>query len=172
MRIYFLKSPEPSKSLDTFGSALLLCLFATNLRVCDWSMRFMQLGGQNLLDFYILQNSAAGFLRFRINFGMLSAQVLVNKLDLTLAFETVSTPLGNLTMLKEKILSIPSHCSNVHSFPGNKEHLACSHGPLGDRTKSWLKPDSKVFYFIALCPFQYFRIFIIVHIVDINFIFQ
>jgi hypothetical protein len=51
---------------------------------------------------------------------------------------------GNLTMLKEKILSIPLHCSNIHVFPGNKEHMACSHGPLGDRTKAWLKPDSKV----------------------------
>ena len=47
-------------------------------------------------------------------------------------------------MLKEKILSIPQHCSNNHVFIGNKEHLTCSHGPLGDRTKAWLPSDSKV----------------------------
>ena len=47
-------------------------------------------------------------------------------------------------MLKEKILSIPQHCSNKHVFIENKEHLTCSHGPLGDRTKAWLPSDSKV----------------------------
>ena len=47
-------------------------------------------------------------------------------------------------MLREKILSIPMHCSNIHIFVGNKEYLTCAHGPLGDRTKAWLSSDSKV----------------------------
>ena len=56
-------------------------------------------------------------------------------------------------MLREKILSIPYHCVNVHTFPENKEHLVCSHGPLSERKKTWLKPESKV------CPLGTYIIF-------------
>jgi len=47
--------------------------------------------------------------------------------------------------LREKILSIPLHCTNHHRFRSNKEHKKCSHGPLkpSDRSKPWLKEGSK-----------------------------
>ena len=57
---------------------------------------------------------------------------------------------GNVQMLKEKLASIASHMSNIHSFPENNEHRCCSHGPLSrdvERTKAWLDPDSSVGYF-------------------------
>jgi hypothetical protein len=45
--------------------------------------------------------------------------------------------------LTEKILSITSHISNNHTFPGNVSHKKCSHGDLpGDRDKEWIKPGS------------------------------
>ena len=53
---------------------------------------------------------------------------------------------GNEADLKEKILSIPHHCSNSHQFPNNNHHLACSHGDLSEdeRQKPWLEEGSKV----------------------------
>ena len=51
--------------------------------------------------------------------------------------------LGDLVGLTEKILSITSHISNNHTFPGNVSHKKCSHGDLpGDRDKEWIKPGS------------------------------
>ena len=50
--------------------------------------------------------------------------------------------IGNATLLKERVLSIPDHLCNVHQFPENQEHMACSHDHLEE--KAWLSPDSKV----------------------------
>ena len=54
--------------------------------------------------------------------------------------------LGDEEELKEKILSIPHHCSNSHHFPNNKHHRSCSHGDLSceERQKPWLVEGSKV----------------------------
>ena len=48
--------------------------------------------------------------------------------------------------MREKILSIPEHISDQHSFPQNTEHKKCQHPdyPVGTRTKAWLLPDSLV----------------------------
>ena len=48
--------------------------------------------------------------------------------------------------LKEKICSIPLHCSNHHKFRNNTEHKKCAHSPIktNDRSKPWLKEGSKV----------------------------
>ena len=53
---------------------------------------------------------------------------------------------GSEAELKEKIRSIPHHCSNSHSFPNNIHHKDCSHGDLSgeDRQKSWLEDGSLV----------------------------
>ena len=53
---------------------------------------------------------------------------------------------GNEIGLREKVLSIPLHCSNHHTFPNNVKHKACSHGELcgEDRNKPWLVEGSKV----------------------------
>ena len=58
----------------------------------------------------------------------------------------VSYPEGSEEDLKEKILSIPHHCSDSHLFPNNKHHTACAHGDLceEDRQKPWLEEGSKV----------------------------
>eukprot|EP00092_Neocalanus_flemingeri_P087767 GFUD01110822.1.p1 GENE.GFUD01110822.1~~GFUD01110822.1.p1 ORF type:complete len:141 (+),score=26.84 GFUD01110822.1:47-469(+) len=47
--------------------------------------------------------------------------------------------------LREKILSIPLHCTDHHSFRSNKHHRECAHGPLraAGRSKPWLKEGSK-----------------------------
>ena len=70
--------------------------------------------------------------------------------------------MGDPELLKEKLLSIPSHVSNDHAFPLNKKYSACPHPPLvGDREKAWLLPGSLVrflwlgYYFMlvgSLCP--------------------
>ena len=50
---------------------------------------------------------------------------------------------GDLIGLTEKILSITSHISNNHTFPGNTSHKKCSHGDLPqDRNKEWIKSGS------------------------------
>ena len=52
---------------------------------------------------------------------------------------------GNHQLLKEKILSIPEHISNTHTFPDNTCHKACAHTPLtGTRSRAWLRKDSMV----------------------------
>ena len=53
---------------------------------------------------------------------------------------------GNHQLLKEKILSIESHITNIHTFPNNTQHKACGHLHLPEegRDKAWLKPDSLV----------------------------
>ena len=52
---------------------------------------------------------------------------------------------GDPLLLKEMLLSIPDHMSNVHTFSENSCYTACPHGPLtGDRGKAWLPPDSLV----------------------------
>ena len=58
-------------------------------------------------------------------------------------------------MLEEKILSIPEHITNQHTFPNNDQHKQCSHSiPIeGDRDKKWLRPDSMVSFFL----YHYFR---------------
>ena len=47
--------------------------------------------------------------------------------------------------LREKIQSIPLHCSNKHKFRTNRQHKQCAHGSLktSGRTKPWLKEGSK-----------------------------
>ena len=54
--------------------------------------------------------------------------------------------LGNEVSLREKILSIPLHLANQHSFPNNEQHKACCHDELTgpDRVKPWLVEGSKV----------------------------
>ena len=54
--------------------------------------------------------------------------------------------LGNHQLLREKILSIPDHISNQHSFPLNTEHMKCQHPEYaeGTHSKAWLLPDSLV----------------------------
>ena len=61
---------------------------------------------------------------------------------------------GNHQLLREKILSIPEHLSNTHTFDDNEEHKKCSHPPLtGQRSKKWLSKDSLVrFVKILLTP--------------------
>ena len=53
---------------------------------------------------------------------------------------------GNEVELREKVLSIPLHCSNHHTFPNNVKHKACCHGELleEERYKPWLQEGSKV----------------------------
>ena len=55
-------------------------------------------------------------------------------------------------MLEEKILSIPEHITNQHTFPNNDQHKQCSHSiPIeGDRDKKWLRPDSMVGFFCII----------------------
>ena len=49
-------------------------------------------------------------------------------------------------LLKEKLLSIPSHLANKHKFAENTEYKECVHGDLGDsEAKPWLKEDRLVF---------------------------
>lgn len=55
--------------------------------------------------------------------------------------------LGNHQLLKEKLLSIPEHISNIHHFPTNSQHRTCCHPPLtGERSKAWLNKDSLVLF--------------------------
>lgn len=50
---------------------------------------------------------------------------------------------GDPELLREMILSIPYHLTNVHSFPGNKLFKRCLHADLPtDRSKPWLKEGS------------------------------
>lgn len=50
---------------------------------------------------------------------------------------------GNALLLREMVLSIPKHVSNVHEFPDNKLFKRCQHEELsGERNKPWLKPGS------------------------------
>jgi hypothetical protein len=50
---------------------------------------------------------------------------------------------GNAELLKEMILSIPKHCSGMHSFPEHKFFKQCLHGDLPmDRSKPWIAEDS------------------------------
>ena len=48
--------------------------------------------------------------------------------------------------MREKVLSIPRHLTNRHTFPSNNKHKACAHGELkgAENRKPWLKEDSKV----------------------------
>lgn len=49
-------------------------------------------------------------------------------------------------LLKEKLLSIPSHLANKHKFEEHAEYKECVHGELEDsEAKPWLKEDSLVF---------------------------
>ena len=51
--------------------------------------------------------------------------------------------LGDIDALTEKVLSVVSHVTNHHKFPGNTKHKQCSHGSLpGNRNKLWLKAGS------------------------------
>ena len=55
---------------------------------------------------------------------------------------------GDPDILKEKLLSIPDHISNVHTFPDNSKYMMCPHPPPAkDRAKAWLAPGSLV----AIC---------------------
>jgi hypothetical protein len=50
---------------------------------------------------------------------------------------------GNPTLLREMVLSIPQHISNVHEFPDNTLFKQCQHDELpAGRNKQWLKPGS------------------------------
>jgi hypothetical protein len=50
---------------------------------------------------------------------------------------------GNSTRLREMVLSIPQHISNVHVFPQNTLYKQCAHPELpAERTKPWLRPGS------------------------------
>ena len=48
--------------------------------------------------------------------------------------------------MREKVLFIPRHACNRHTFPSNKKHSECVHGELSgpERRKPWLKENSKV----------------------------
>ena len=53
--------------------------------------------------------------------------------------------LGDHNVLREKLLSIPDHISNKHTFPWNKHHKECGHRPLpGERPKAWFDEDEMV----------------------------
>ena len=55
---------------------------------------------------------------------------------------------GDPDLLREKLLSIPDHISNVHTFPDNTKYTMCPHPPPAkDRAKAWLAPGSLV----AIC---------------------
>merc|ERR1712179_153671 len=60
-----------------------------------------------------------------------------------------SSSKGNLKMLREKLDSITEHMCGVHHFPENSEHKLCAHGPVDDRRRALLSPDSLV-YFIMI----------------------
>ena len=47
---------------------------------------------------------------------------------------------GNLTLLREKVLSIPGHIKNVHMFPSNEEYKECGHANIDRR---WVGQGSK-----------------------------
>ena len=56
---------------------------------------------------------------------------------------------GNVVLLREKLLSIPYHLSNRHRFNDNLEYKECSHGELeATAEKPWLNEDSLVKVFI------------------------
>ena len=62
------------------------------------------------------------------------------------SIRTKTILLGNPDLLREKLLSIPDHISNIHSYPANEHYTECTHPPLtGDRAKAWLAPGSLVF---------------------------
>jgi hypothetical protein len=49
-------------------------------------------------------------------------------------------------LLKEKLLSIPSHLATKHKFEEHAEYKECVHGEMEDsEAKPWLKEDSLVF---------------------------
>ena len=100
----------------------------------------------------LLRNSShvkilmSGSLASRINCGGHSVQALVWPWILNILSKFWRPFLGNLEMLREKVLSIPGHLTNTHVFPGNKYHDSCQHGDL---SKAWLSPDSKVRFSIS-----------------------
>ena len=52
---------------------------------------------------------------------------------------------GDPELLREKLLSIPDHISNVHDYPDNQQYKCCPHSLLtGERKKAWLLPGSLV----------------------------
>ena len=59
--------------------------------------------------------------------------------------------LGNEAMLREKLLSIPLHMCNLHTFEKNDHHRKCTHGDLGeDRDKPWLTMNSLVAFTVPI----------------------
>ena len=61
---------------------------------------------------------------------------------------------GNVQLLREKVLSIPGHLTDTHSFPSNEIHKECSHGEL---RRMWLEKGSKVLIYIKMyiCMYVY-----------------
>ena len=69
-----------------------------------------------------------------------------SRLNKIIVDNSVLLILGNETLLREKILSIPLHLADLHSFPNNKQHKQCSHGDLtgSERDKPWCVEGSQV----------------------------
>ena len=73
---------------------------------------------------------------------------------------------GDGVLLKEKLLSIPDHLTNKHSFEGNLKYKECAHDELeASADKPWLKEESLVrilllFLKSGLMELLTFRLFI------------
>ena len=65
------------------------------------------------------------------------------KIGLLWSYTAYKFSTGDELGLRETLLSINSHVSNEHSFPGTTSHKKCCHGDLAeDRDKDWIKPGS------------------------------
>ena len=72
---------------------------------------------------------------------------------------------GDGVLLKEKLLSIPDHLTNKHSFEGNLKYKECAHDELeASADKPWLKEESLVMVLLifkkgGLMEISTFRLF-------------
>ena len=95
---------------------------------------------------HFAQGWMIGFLASTIWCGILLAAARVINFNCNLkGIKLQSSSLGDPELLREKLLSIPGHISNQHSFPANKKYQSCPHPPpTGERSKAWLHPNSLV----------------------------
>ena len=54
--------------------------------------------------------------------------------------------MGNLPLLREKVLSIVPHVGNQHFFPSNEVHKSCEHG---DIDRAWVGEPKVTMYCLS-----------------------
>ena len=78
------------------------------------------------------------------------AEVVIIWLKLLILMTEKMPYAGDPELLREKLLSIPDHISNVHDYPDNQQYKCCPHSPLtGERKKAWLLPGSLVIIWVS-----------------------